>query len=124
VTVVSGKMYVMTEENRRGFRRLRLPFKGTAIFSTHGEKVVEAKDISAGSAYLVVDTLLSIGEKVKLLMQWPSESEDPVVVLDAEGAAFRIEPLSENTWGCVIKFEETPDLAWKKWLAKPLCHTD
>ncbi len=113
MTVVSGKMYVMTED-KRGFRRLRLPFKGTATFSTHGEKVVEAKDISAGSAYLVVDTLLSIGEKVKLLMQWPSESEDPVVVLDAEGAVFRIEPLSENTWGCVVKFEETPDLAWKK----------
>jgi hypothetical protein len=107
-------MVTMTEENRRGFRRLRLPFKGKATFSSHGEKVVETKDISAGSAYIVVDTLLSIGEEVKLAMQWPSESEDPVVVLDAEGTVFRIEKLSETAWGCVIKFEEVPDLAWEK----------
>ena len=104
----------MTEDERRGFTRLRLPFKGKATFNGHGEKEVEAKDISAGSAYLISDTCVSIGEEVKLFMQWPADNADPVVVLDAQGTVFRVEPLSENSWGCVIKFEEMPDLAWKK----------
>lgn len=104
----------MDEEEKREFTRLRLPFKGKATFSGHGEREVEAKDISAGSAYLIADICLNIGEEVKLFMQWPSESADPVVILDAQGTVFRVEQLSESSWGCVVKFEEMPDLAWKK----------
>ena len=105
---------MIEKEERRGFTRLRLPFKGRATFNGGGEKMVEARDISAGSAYIVADTCLSIGEEVKLLMQWPSETEDPAVILDAEGTVFRVDELSEDAWGCVIKFEEMPDLPWKK----------
>ncbi|MEE8348668.1 MAG: PilZ domain-containing protein [Acidobacteriota bacterium] len=104
----------MSKENRRGFRRLRLPFKGKAIFSSHGEKIVEARDISAGSAYLIADTCLDLGDEVKLRMRWPDGSDDPFVILDAEGTVFRVEQISENAWGCVVKFTEMPDLAWKK----------
>ena len=79
----------MGEEEKREFTRLRLPFKGKATFSGHGEREVEAKDISAGSAYLIADICLNIGEEVKLFMQWPSENADPVVFLDAQGTWFR-----------------------------------
>jgi len=54
-------LVAMTGEEKRGFKRLALPFKGTARFSTHGEREIVAKDISAGSAYLIVTTCPDIG---------------------------------------------------------------
>ncbi len=104
----------MSKDEKREFTRLRLPFKGKANFSGHGQRDVEARDISAGSAYLIADICLNIGETVDLLMQWPSENADPVVTMDAQGTVFRVEQLSESSWGCVVKFEEMPDLAWEK----------
>ncbi len=103
----------MREPDRREFKRLRLPFRGTATFSGHGQKEVEAKNISVASAYLIVDTCLSIGEAVKLLMRWPPEDNQPGVILKADGTVLRVEQLSEKTWGCVVKFEKMPDLVWK-----------
>jgi hypothetical protein len=104
----------MSDEEKREFTRLRLPFKGRATFSSHGQREVETKDISAGSAYIIADICLDIGERVTLLMQWPSENADPVVTMDAEGTVYRVEPISESAWGCVVNFDEKPDLAWKK----------
>lgn len=104
----------MAEAEKRGFKRLRLPFRGMATFGSHGQKEVEARDISAGSAYLIADICPSIGEQVKLFMRWPRESEHPGIILNAEGTVFRVDQLSEGAWGCVIKFEEMPNLVWKK----------
>ena len=103
----------MREPDRREFKRLRLPFRGIATFSSHGQKEVEAQDISVASAYLIADTSLNIGEEVKLFMQWPPENNQPGVILNADGTVLRVEQLSEKAWGCVVKFEEMPDLVWK-----------
>ena len=103
----------MREPDRRKFKRLRLPFRGIATFSSHGQQEVEAQNISVASAYLLVDTSLNIGEEVKLFMQWPPENNQPGVILNADGTVLRVEPLSKKAWGCVVKFEEMPDLVWK-----------
>jgi hypothetical protein len=109
----SGKLSTMTEAERREFKRLRLPFKGVATFSSHGKMEVEARDISAGSAYLIVDTCLSIKEQVNLFMRWPHEREQPGIRLNADGEVHRVEQLSEKVWGCVVKFEVTPEMVWE-----------
>ncbi len=109
----SGKISKMTEAERREFKRLPLPFKGVATFSSHGQKEVEATDISARSVYLIADTCLSIGEQVNLLMRWPTEKKLPGIILNADGIVFRVEQLSEKVWGCVVKFEEMPDMVWE-----------
>ncbi|MCZ6484626.1 MAG: PilZ domain-containing protein [Acidobacteria bacterium] len=103
----------MREPDRREFKRLRLPFRGTATFSDHGQKKVEARNISVASAYLIADTKLSIGEAVKLFMRWPPEDNLPGVILKANGTVLRVEKLSKKAWGCVVKFEQMPDLVWK-----------
>ncbi len=104
----------MTGEEKRGFKRLVLPFKGTARFSTHGEREVVAKDISAGSAYLIVPACPDIGEQVTLLMRWPAEQEHQRIVLDGDGEVLRVDKLSDGSWGCVVKFPDRPNLIWKK----------
>jgi len=109
----SGKLSTMTEAERREFKRLRLPFKGVATFSSHGQKEVEATDISAGSAYLIVDTCLSIKEQVNLFMRWPHDRKLPGIKLKADGKVHRVEQLSEKVWGCVVEFDEMPDLVWE-----------
>ncbi len=103
----------MRVPDRREFKRLRLPFKGMATFSSHGQKEVEAQNISVGSAYLIADTCLSIGEEVTLIMRWPPEKDQPGVILNADGTVLRVEQISKKAWGCVVKFEEMPDLVWK-----------
>ena len=103
----------MTEAERREFRRLRLPFKGVATFSSHGQKEVEATHISAGSIYLITDTCFSIKERVNLSMRWPPETEQPGVRLKADGTVCRVEQLSEKVWGCVVKFKVMPEMVWE-----------
>ncbi len=107
-------LVAMAGEEKRGFKRLALPFKGTARFSTHGEREVVAKDVSAGSAYLIVTTCPDIGEQVTLLMRWPPEQEHQGIVLDGDGEVLRVDKLSDGSWGCVVKFPDPPDLIWKK----------
>ena len=109
----SGKISTMTEAERREFKRLRLPFKGVATFSSHGQKEVEATNISAGSVYLIADTCLSIGEQVNLSMRWPPEKKLPGIRLKADGTVGRVEQLSEKVWGCVVEFDKMPDLVWE-----------
>ena len=109
----SGKISTMTEAERREFKRLPLPFKGVATFSSHGQKDVEATDISAGSVYLIADTCFSIGEQVNLFMRWPPETKQPGVRLKADGKVTRVEQLSEKVWGCVVKFEVMPEMVWE-----------
>ncbi len=103
----------MREPDRREFKRLRLPFRGMATFSSHGQKEVEAKNISAGSAYLIVDTCLSIGEQVNLFMRWPPETKQPGIILNADGKVHRVVQLSEKVWGCVVKFKVRPEMVWE-----------
>jgi len=108
------RLVAMSGEEKRGFKRLTLPFKGTARFSTNGEREVVAKDISAGSAYLIVPTCPDIGEQVTLLMRWPAEQEHQRIVLDGDGEVLRVDKLSDGSWGCVVKFPDRPNLIWKK----------
>ena len=109
----SGKLSRMTEAERREFKRLPLPFKGVATFSSHGQKEVEATDISARSVYLIADTCLSIGERVNLFMRWPNDRKLPGIELKADGKVHRVEQLSEKVWGCVVKFKVTPEMVWE-----------
>ncbi len=109
----SGKLSRMTEAERREFKRLPLPFKGVATFSSHGQKEVEATDISAGSIYLIADTCFSIEERVNLSMRWPPGRKLPGVKLKGDGTVHRVEQLSEKVWGCVVKFDKTPELVWE-----------
>ena len=104
----------MSGEEKWDFKRLTLPFKGTARFSIHGEREVVAKDISAGSAYLIVTTCPDIGEQVTLLMRWSAEQEHQRILLDGDGEVLRVDKLSDGSWGCVVNFPDPPNLIWKK----------
>ncbi len=101
----------LPEVERRAVTRLGLPLTGTVILEIQGkevEKTVKTKDISAAGAYFTSDVSPVIGERVKVLLQWPPDGKEPELIINATGTVLRIDSVSENKWGFAILFDVKP----------------
>jgi hypothetical protein len=101
----------LPEVERRAVTRLPLPITGTVILEIQGkevEKTVKTKDISAAGGYFISDTNTAIGDRVKLLLQWPPDENDPELIIKATGTVLRIDSLPEKKWGFAVLFDLLP----------------
>ena len=101
----------LPEVERRAVTRLPLPITGTVTLEIQGkevEKTVKTKDISAAGGYFISDTSPAIGDRVKLLLQWPPDGKDPELIIRATGKVLRIDPLPEKKWGFAVLFDVLP----------------
>ena len=98
----------LPEIERRAVTRLGLPLTGTVTLEIQGEEVekrVKTKDISAAGGYFISDTSPAIGDRVKLLLQWPPDGKEPELIIDATGKVLRIDPIPEKKWGFAVLFD-------------------
>ncbi len=101
----------LPEVERRAITRLPLPITGTVTLEIQGkevEKTVKTKDISAAGGYFISDTNTAIGDRVKLLLQWPPDENDPELIIKATGTVLRIDSLPEKKWGFAVLFDLLP----------------
>ncbi len=101
----------LPEVERRAVTRLPLPITGTVTLEIQGkevEKTIRTKDISAAGGYFISDTSPVIGDRVKLLLQWPPDGKDPELIIKATGTVLRIDSLPEKKWGFAVLFEVLP----------------
>ncbi len=101
----------LPEVERRAVTRLPLPITGTVTLEIQGkevEKTVKTKDISAAGGYFISDTSPAIGDRVKLLLQWPPDEKDPELIIRATGTVLRIDSLPEKKWGFAVLFDVLP----------------
>ncbi len=98
----------LPEIERRAVTRLGLPLTGTITREIKGkevEKKVRTKDISAAGGYFMSDTCPAIGDRVKLLLQWPPDGGEPELLINATGTVLRIDSLAGTKWGFAVLFE-------------------
>ena len=101
----------LPEVERRAVTRLSLPITGTVTLEIQGkevEKTVKTKDISAAGGYFISDTSPAIGDRVKLLLHWPPDENDPELIIKATGTVLRIDSLPEKKWGFAVLFDVLP----------------
>ena len=101
----------LTEVERRAVTRLGLPLTGRVLLEIQGEEVeitVKTKDISAAGGYFIADMSPVVGDRVKLLLQWPPDGGAPELIINATGTVLRVESLSEKKWGFAILFDVKP----------------
>ena len=102
----------LPEVERRAVTRLPLPITGTVTLEIQGkevEKTVKTKDLSAAGGYFISDTTPAIGDRVKLLLQWPPDENDPELIIKATGTVLRIDSLPEKKWGFAVLFDVLPE---------------
>ncbi len=98
----------LPEIERRAVTRLGLPLTGKVTLEIQAkevEKTVRTKDISAAGGYFISDTSPAIGDRVKLLLQWPPYGKEPELVINATGTVLRIDSLLEKKWGFAVLFD-------------------
>ena len=101
----------LPEVERRAVTRLGLPLTGTVTLEIQGkevEKTVKTKDISAAGGYFISDTCPAIGDRVKLLLQWPPDGKEPELIINATGTVLRIDSLPGTKWGFAVLFDVKP----------------
>ena len=101
----------LPEVERRAVTRLGLPFTGTVTREIQGkevEKTVKTKDISAAGGYFISDTSPAIGDRVKLLLQWPPDGKEPELIINATGTVLRIDSLPGTKSGFAVLFDVKP----------------
>ncbi len=101
----------LPEVERRAVTRLPLPITGTVTPEIQGkevEKTIRTKDSSAAGGYFISDTSPAIGDRVKLLLQWPPDGKDPELIIRATGTVLRIDSLPEKKWGFAVLFDVLP----------------
>ena len=101
----------LPEIERRAVTRLGLPLTGKVTLEIQGkevEKTVKTKDISAAGGYFISDTSPAIGDRVKLLLQWPPDGKEPDFIINATGTVLRIDSLPEKKWGFAVLFDVLP----------------
>ena len=101
----------LPEVERRAVTRLGLPLTGTVILEVQGkevEKTVQTKNISAAGAYFISELSPTIGDRVKVLLEWPPDGKEPELIINATGTVLRIESLSGKKWGFAILFDVKP----------------
>ncbi|MDA2933664.1 PilZ domain-containing protein [Acidobacteria bacterium AH-259-D05] len=100
----------MSYEEQRVFERIDVHFMATIIFEVEGKelrKEVEAKDFSAGGAYLVTDACPNVGDEVKIRLHL----KESKAVFESLGTVLRVDQLSEKRCGFAVRFEEIPNLS-------------
>jgi len=98
----------LPEVERRAVTRLGLPLTGKVTFEIQGkevEKAVKTKDISAAGGYFISETSPAIGDKVKLLLQWPPAGQEAELLINATGTVLRIDSLAQRKWGFAVLFD-------------------
>ena len=98
----------LPEIERRAVTRLGLPLTGTVTLEIQGKEVersVRTKDISAAGGYFISDTRPAIGDRVKLVLQWPPDGKEPELIINATGTVLRIDSLPEQKWGFAVLFD-------------------
>ncbi len=98
----------LPEIERRAVTRLGLPLTGTVTLEIQGkqvEKKLTTKDISAAGGYFISDTSPTIGDQVKLLLQWPPDGKEPELIINATGTVLRIDSLPERKSGFAVLFD-------------------
>ena len=101
----------LPEVERRAVTRLGIPFTGTVTREIQGkevEKTVKTKDISAAGGYFISDTSPAIGDRVKLLLQWPPDGKEPELIINATGTVLRIDSLPGTKSGFAVLFDVKP----------------
>ncbi len=94
--------------SRRIADRLKLPLKGTVIFTVEGKedkRDITVRNINAFGAYFTADLRLDVSDKVTL--QLPiGEAENS---FKATATVVRVEDASDNRFGIAVTFEKLPD---------------
>jgi hypothetical protein len=102
----------LPEIERRAVTRLGLPLKGTVILKIQDkevEKTVKTRDISAAGGYFFSELSPTIGDRVKLLLQWPPDGKEPELLINAMGTVLRIDCVSDKEWGFAVLFDVKPN---------------
>jgi len=74
---------------------------------------VTATGMSAEGAYLLTDASLEVGQTVRLVLQSPSDPEQPSIMFKAVGEVVRTEELPGQKVGIAVKFNEIPTFSEK-----------
>ncbi len=112
-TASVGKSVCLVNKERREDTRLELRLEGTGTVYTEGKDSqieVIAQNISAWGAYCVTDASVSVGDKVKLLLQWDPNDRQSEIVFKAVGRIVRVDPQPEEGYGFGVQFDEIPVL--------------
>lgn len=102
----------LPEIERRAVTRLGLPLTGTVILEVQGkevEKTIKTRDISASGGYFISEMSPTIGDRVKLFLEWPPDGKEPELLIKANGTVLRIESLSDKEWGFAVLFDVKPN---------------
>ncbi len=100
----------MNKEKRED-TRLEIRLEGTGTVYTEGKDSqieVIAQNISAWGAYCVTDDSVSVGDKVKLLLQWDPNDRQSAIVFKAVGRIVRVDPQPEEGYAFGVQFDEIP----------------
>ena len=101
------------DREKRDDTRLEVRLEGEGTIYTEGQEFqieVVAQNISAWGAYCVTDANVSMGDEIKLLLQWDPDNRQSEIVFKAFGRIVRVEPQSEKGYGFGIQFDEIPVL--------------
>ena len=112
-TASVGKSVCLVNKERREDTRLELRLEGKGTVYTEGKDSqieVIAQNISAWGAYCVTDASVSVGDKVKLLLQWDPNDRQSEIVFKAVGRIVRVDPQPEEGYGFGVQFDEIPVL--------------
>jgi len=112
-TASVGKSICLVNKERREDTRLELRLEGQGtVYSEGKDSQIEviAQNISAWGAYCVTDASVSVGDKVKLLLQWDPNDKQSEIVFKAVGRIVRVDQQPEEGYGFGVQFDEIPVL--------------
>jgi hypothetical protein len=99
--------------DQRDDTRLEIKLEGTGSVSRQGKDFqieVVAQNISAWGAFCVTDTQVSVGEAIRLRLEWDPDNRQSDIAFNAVGEIVRVERQPKKKYGFGIRFDEIPVL--------------
>jgi hypothetical protein len=104
----------MTLFERRRAPRFNLLFTGTVSGETEQLKkcrqLAATSNVSAHGSYLLANTCPSVGDRIKLTLQWPFGLKQRKTAFETVGSVLRVDSLSERMCGLGVQFDDVLDL--------------